>query len=45
MACTKIYHGDLADQILDRKQNPEWQGECTKTVYAFPTDEHPLPSG
>ena len=36
MTCTKIYHDDLADQILDREKNPEWQGECTKMVYAFP---------
>jgi len=39
MTCTKIYHDDLADQILDREKNPEWQGECTKMVYAFPSDE------
>jgi hypothetical protein len=39
MACTKIYHDDLADQILDRKKNPEWQGECTRMVYSFPTAE------
>jgi hypothetical protein len=36
MTCTKIYHDDLADQILDRTKNPEWQGECTKLVYKFP---------
>ncbi|MFI4860248.1 MAG: terminase gpA endonuclease subunit [Phycisphaerales bacterium JB063] len=36
MTCTKIYHDDLADQILDREKNPEWQGECTKMVYTFP---------
>jgi hypothetical protein len=36
MTCTKIYHDDLADQILDRSRNPEWQGECTKLVYQFP---------
>lgn len=36
MTCTKIYHDDLADQILDRSRNPEWQGECTKLVYRFP---------
>jgi len=39
LTCTKIYDNDLADRILDRKRNPEWQGECTKMVYAFPTDE------
>ncbi len=37
MTCTKIYHDDLADQMLDREKNPEWQGECTKMVYAFPS--------
>jgi len=39
MTCTKIYHDDLAEQILDRERNPDWQGECTKMVYAFPSDE------
>ena len=38
LTCTKIYHDDLADQVLDREKNPEWQGECTKLVYEFPTD-------
>lgn len=37
--CTKIYEGDLADQLLDPKLSPEWQGECTKMVYQFPKDE------
>jgi len=36
MTCTKIHHDDLADQILDRQRNPEWQGESTKMVYQFP---------
>jgi len=39
LTCTKIYAGDLADQLLDRQKNPEWQGECTKLVYAFPANE------
>jgi len=39
LTCTKIYAGDLADQLLDREKNPEWQGECTKMVYSFPTNE------
>ena len=39
LTCTKIYAGDLADQVLDRQKTPEWQGECTKLVYAFPTAE------
>jgi len=39
LTCTKIYDGDLADQVLDREKNPEWDSECTKLVYAFPTNE------
>ncbi len=39
MACTVIRPGDMADQILDRDKHPEWQGERTKMVYAFPSDE------
>lgn len=38
LTCTKIYCDDLADQLLDSERNPEWQGQCTKMVYAFPTD-------
>ncbi len=39
MCCTVIRPGDMADNILDRKKHPQWQGERTKMVYAFPTDE------
>jgi hypothetical protein len=39
MPCTVIRPGDMADSILDRDQHPEWNGERTKMVYAFPTDE------
>lgn len=39
-ACTVITRGDLADQLLDREQYPEWQGERFKMVYAFPTNTH-----
>lgn len=39
MACTVIRPGDMADNILDRQKHPEWQGERTKMVYAFPTHE------
>ena len=39
LTCTKIYDGDLADQVLDREKTPEWDSECTKLVYAFPTNE------
>lgn len=36
--CTVIQAGDLADTLLDRDQHPEWHGERTKMVYAFPTN-------
>jgi hypothetical protein len=39
MACTVIRPGDMADNILDRQKHPEWQGERTKMVYAFPTNQ------
>jgi hypothetical protein len=39
MACTVIRPDDMADRILDRDKHPEWQGERTKMVYAFPTNE------
>jgi hypothetical protein len=39
MCCTVIRPGDMADNILDREKHPEWQGERTKLVYAFPTNE------
>ena len=39
MACTVIRPDDMADRLLDREKHPEWQGERTKMVYAFPSDE------
>ncbi len=39
MPCTVIEAGDMADNILDRKKHPEWNGERTKMVYAFPTND------
>jgi len=36
MACTVIRPDDMADRLLDREKHPEWQGERTKMVYAFP---------
>jgi hypothetical protein len=36
MPCTVIRPGDMADQILDRSTHPEWNGERTKLIYAFP---------
>ena len=38
MPCTVIRPGDMADRILDRDKHPQWQGERTKMVYAFPTN-------
>lgn len=38
MTCTKIYEKDLADKILKQEDHPEWQGQCTKLVYEFPTN-------
>ncbi|MBI3866808.1 MAG: phage terminase large subunit family protein [Planctomycetia bacterium] len=39
MPCTVIKPGDMADNILDRDRHPEWNGERTKLVYAFPANE------
>ena len=39
MPCTVIRPNDMADNILDRDLHPQWQGERTKMVYSFPTDE------
>ena len=39
MPCTVIRPGDMADNILDREKHPEWHGERTKMVYAFPKNE------
>ena len=39
MPCTVIRPGDVADTILDRDKHPEWNGERTRMVYSFPTNE------
>jgi hypothetical protein len=39
MPCTVIRPGDMADTILDRDKHPEWNGERTRMVYAFPSNE------
>lgn len=39
MPCTVIAPGDMADRILDREKHPQWNGERTKLVYAFPKAE------
>jgi len=39
MPCTVIRPDDMADRLLDRDKHPQWQGERTKMVYAFPENE------
>ena len=39
MPCTVIRPDDMADRILDRDKHPQWQGQRTKMVYTFPTNE------
>jgi hypothetical protein len=39
MPCTVIRPGDVADSILDRDKHPEWNGERTRIVYSFPSNE------
>ncbi|QDT30927.1 terminase gpA endonuclease subunit [Thalassoglobus polymorphus] len=34
--CTVIYENDVADRLLNRKENPEFQGEKSQLVEAFP---------
>lgn len=36
---TVIRPDDLADRLLDRQRNPQWQGERTKLVYDWPVAE------
>lgn len=38
MPCTVIREGDLADQLLNRELAPQWQGERTAAVCAWPSD-------
>jgi hypothetical protein len=38
MPCTVIKADDMADQLLDRKKNPEWSGRKTRMVRSFPTN-------
>lgn len=39
MPCTVICEGDLADTMLDLERNPQWRGERTKAIYAWPSNE------
>ncbi|MHB1158323.1 MAG: terminase gpA endonuclease subunit [Phycisphaerales bacterium] len=36
MTLTVVRPDDMADRILDRDKHPQWQGQRTKMVYAFP---------
>src|SRR5579864_528898 len=38
MPCTVIYPGDFIDQILDRKQYPQWRGERTRLLESMPSN-------
>lgn len=39
VAClTKIYPGDLSDQLLDRDRSPQWQGQTYRMVQRWPRD-------
>jgi len=42
MPCTVIKEGDLADQCLDRSQNPEFQGLKKALIYEWPTAQDSL---
>lgn len=35
----RLRPSDIADNILDRDKHPEWNGQRTKMVYAFPANE------
>ncbi|MCA9251269.1 MAG: phage terminase large subunit family protein, partial [Phycisphaerales bacterium] len=39
MTLTVVRPADLADRLLDRNKHPQWQGERTKMIYAWPTNE------
>lgn len=39
LTVTVIQPDDLADRMLDRKRNPDWQGRRMKLMYGMPTNE------
>ena len=39
MAITVVRQDDMADRLLDRDKHPQWQGQRSKMVYAFPTND------
>jgi len=38
ITATIIRKGDLADRMLDRKRNPDWQGSVSSMVVSWPSD-------
>jgi hypothetical protein len=41
MTLTVVRPDDMADRILNRDKHPQWQGQRTKMVYAFPPSGSP----
>jgi len=39
MTITVVRPDDMADRLLDREKHPQWQGQRTRMVYEFPTNE------
>lgn len=39
MTLTVVRPEDMADRILNRDKHPQWQGERTRMVYAWPTND------
>lgn len=39
MTITVVRPDDMADRLLDREKHPQWQGERTRMVYEFPSNE------
>jgi len=39
MTITVVRPEDMADRLLDREKHPQWQGERTRMVYEFPSNE------
>jgi hypothetical protein len=39
MTVTVVRPDDMADRILNREKHPQWQGQRTRMVYAFPANE------
>ncbi|MBI1373648.1 MAG: hypothetical protein GC159_13040 [Phycisphaera sp.] len=39
MTLTVVRPDDMADRILNRDKHPQWQGERTRMIYTFPSNE------